>query len=118
MMAPRLRFTLSGLPWEHFAVGISSRLEHFSHGSMEQPSMRVETRALEIARTFYEDRGFSVEDVSHKRGHNGNDFVVRDENQGLLIEVKGCSRLWGIPDLFATEFDDQHRLIADVLCVV
>ncbi len=36
----------------------------------------------------------------------------------IKIEVKGCSRPWGIPDPYITEFDDERRLIADFLYVV
>ena len=37
----------------------------------------------------------------------------------LCVEVKGCSRLYQIPDLFSSEIDrDTLRLIGDELCVV
>lgn len=32
--------------------------------------------------------------------------------------MKGCTRLWGIPDPYVTEFDRDRRLVADFLYVV
>jgi hypothetical protein len=80
--------------------------------------MRVEVRAIEKAEQYFAAEGYAVTNVSRVRGHNGYDLLVEREGQSLRIEVKGCSRIWQIPDLFATEFDSGRRLIADVLCVV
>lgn len=80
--------------------------------------MRVELRAIELAKQHFEDDGWSVTDVSRMRGHNGYDFIVQRDNETLRVEVKGCSRPWQIPDLFETEFDEKRVLIADLLCVV
>lgn len=80
--------------------------------------MRVELRAIALAKRFYQDQGFAVDDVSKTRGHNGYDLIVSRDGHSIRVEVKGCSRQWQIPDLFSTEFDSARRLVADVLCVV
>lgn len=80
--------------------------------------MRVELRAISLARQYFEAKGYSVVDVSRARGHNGYDFLVKRAGKELKIEVKGASRRWGIPDPYHTEFDKDGRLIADILCVV
>lgn len=80
--------------------------------------MRVELQAIAIARDHFERSGYVVNDVSRNRNHKGYDFVLRRDEQQLLVEVKGCSRKWQIPDLFETEFDVERRLVADLLCVV
>lgn len=36
----------------------------------------------------------------------------------MTVEVKGCTRMYHILDLYETEFDSEKRLIADKLCVV
>lgn len=80
--------------------------------------MRVEQRAMRYAKRHFEARQFKVEDVSRSRGHNGYDLLVRKNGRSKKVEVKGCSREWGIPDLYSTEFDGRRRLVADLLCVV
>lgn len=81
-------------------------------------SERIELQAIRIAKSYFEDQGYSVKDVSRVRGHNGYDLVVTRGNELQKVEVKGCSREWQIPDLFSTEFDENRRLVADLLCVV
>ena len=81
--------------------------------------MSVESQAISIAIKLLEDRGYQVDDVSHTRGHNGYDLIAVKESERLLIEVKGCTREWNIPDLYVTEFDeDNKQLTADFLCIV
>lgn len=80
--------------------------------------MRVELEAIRLAAEHFIEQGYSVEDVSRKRGHNGYDFIITRAAERLKVEVKGCSREWQIPDLFDTEFDEARKLIADLLCVV
>lgn len=80
--------------------------------------MRVEVRAIDLAKHYFTEQGYTVEDVSRKRGHNGYDFLISRENAQSKVEVKGYSRKWQIPDLFSTKFDQNKRLIADILCVV
>lgn len=80
--------------------------------------MRVELRAIALARRYFQQEGYSVQDVSRKRGHNGYDFLIEKSGKTLKVEVKGATRRWGIPDPYNTEFDEQRRLVADLLCVV
>jgi hypothetical protein len=81
---------------------------------------RVEYRAMAFVKAYYEDEGYSVMNVSKARGeHGGYDFFITKDDESLKIEVKGCTRPFGIPDPYHTEFDkDTLQLIADVLCVV
>jgi hypothetical protein len=81
-------------------------------------TVRVELRAIDLARRYFVGEGYAVENVSRKRGHNGYDFIVTRDSVSSKIEVKGCSREWQIPDLFETEFDANKQLVADILCVV
>ena len=80
--------------------------------------MRVEIRAIELAKQYYANQGYLVDDVSNTRGHNGYDFVVKRSDKRTTVEVKGCTREWQIPDLFHTEVDEKRRLVADYLLVV
>ena len=80
--------------------------------------MSVEKPAIARAKAFYASEGYEVEDVSRVRGHNGYDLVATRDGITQKVEVKGCSRPWQIPDFFVTEFDENQRLVADVLCVV
>ncbi len=51
--------------------------------------------------------------------HRGYDLLAtKDGEKTLKIEVKGCTRPWGIPDPYVTEFDENKALIADYLYVV
>lgn len=79
---------------------------------------RIELQALRIAAAHFERQGYSVENVSRVRGHNGYDLFIKRESESSKVEVKGCSREWQIPDLFSTEFDAERTLVADLLCVV
>lgn len=80
--------------------------------------MRIEQLAIDLATKYFTGQGYSVQNVSRTRGHNGYDFIVSRGSERLTIEVKGCSREWQIPDLYVTEFDANRRLVADILCVV
>ena len=82
--------------------------------------MRTELRALALAKRYFVRQGYTVEDVSRRRGHNGYDLLIEGGGEGELkrIEVKGATRRWGIPDPYSTEFDANKRLVADILCVV
>jgi hypothetical protein len=87
--------------------------------AVESPQeIRVELRAIAEAKAYWEREGYCVDHVSGKKGHGGYDFLVSRADERLKVEVKGCSREWQIPDLYATEFDAQNRLVADILCVV
>jgi hypothetical protein len=81
---------------------------------------RVEHRAVAFVRRYYEAQGFEVKNVSHARGeHGGYDLLAVKGSERITAEVKGCTRPYGIPDPYYTEFDpESRRLIADVLCVV
>lgn len=79
---------------------------------------QVEQKAIAVATQYLRNRGYAVEDVSKKREHKGYDLIAEQNDASLKIEVKGCSRLWGIPDPYVTEFDDERRLVADFLYVV
>jgi hypothetical protein len=83
-----------------------------------EPPPRVELRAVALAKKHFLADGYSVDDVSRKRGHNGYDLLVQKDGRRLKIEVKGATRPWGIPDPYNTEFDESRRLVADLLCVV
>ena len=78
----------------------------------------VEKRAIEVAKAYFEYHGYQITDVAHVRGHNGYDLLAERDGRETRVEVKGVSRMWGIPDAFETEFDDKMRLVADFLCVV
>ena len=81
---------------------------------------RVEHRAVRFAESYFRKQGWDVQNVSHARGaHGGYDLFLQREAEQLRVEVKGCTRLYQIPDPYVTEFDpDSRKLIADVLCVV
>ena len=79
---------------------------------------RIELKAIRAAKTYLKNRGYSVADVSKDRRHKGYDLLARKDRKTLKIEVKGCSRPWGIPDPYVTEFDKEKRLVADFLYVV
>jgi len=67
---------------------------------------------------YLEHNRFKVTDVARRPDHKGYDLLAERDGQKLRIEVKGCTRKWGIPDLFSTEFDAERRLVADYLYVV
>lgn len=87
---------------------------------MAKQEDRVEHRAMDFVKAYYENNGYSVLNVSKARGeHGGYDLFVTKGAESLKVEVKGCTRPYGIPDPYHTEFDkDTLQLIADVLCVV
>lgn len=83
----------------------------------------IEEKAIEIAIRFLENQQYAVENVSRGKGknseHKGYDLIARRSGEApIRIEVKGCSRLWEIPDPYVTEFDEERRLVADFLYVV
>lgn len=83
---------------------------------------KVENDAIEVATKYLEKEGYTVQNVSRGKGrdseHRGYDLVADKDGARIKIEVKGCTRPWNIPDPYATEFDDDHRLVADFLYVV
>ena len=81
---------------------------------------RIETRAVTFAEAYYESIGWTVKNVSRVRGdHAGYDLFLEKDGAKLMVEVKGCSRLFQIPDLYGSEIDAATKmLIADELCVV
>ena len=84
--------------------------------------MRTEDKAISVATEYLRKQGYVVQDVSKGKGpnseHRGYDLVARKGDENLRIEVKGCTRRWGIPDPYVTEFDSERRLVADFLYVV
>jgi hypothetical protein len=80
----------------------------------------VELRAIEVVTRYYKEDGYEVENVTRVRGkHYGYDLVVQKNSTQLKVEVKGCTKLYQIPDSYSTQFDKATRqLIADFLCVV
>jgi hypothetical protein len=83
----------------------------------------VEENAITLVKAYLQKQGYEVQDVSRGKQrdseHRGYDLVARKVGEvPLKIEVKGCSRPWGIPDQYETEFDASRRLIADFLYVV
>ncbi|SRR5712691_12543323 len=81
--------------------------------------MSIEKRAMEFVQRYLEKRCRQVENVSNNPHHPGYDFIARNGKKRLKIEVKGCRRRWGIPDLYFTEVaKSPKRLVADYLYVV
>lgn len=78
----------------------------------------VEQQAIAYSMRYLETQAYQVDKVSGKRGHRGYDLLARRQDQTLKIEVKGCTRPWGIPDPYVTEFDEARQLVADFLYVV
>ena len=60
-----------------------------------------------------------VTNVTKNRHYPGCDFIARSGKKRIKIEVKGCGRPWGIPDLYFTEVTQKSKsLVADYLYVV
>ena len=82
----------------------------------------VEVRAIAIVTEYFQNLGYKVDNVSKGKRpgseHRGYDLLAHKPGETIKIEVKGCTRLWGIPDPYDTEFDVDRRLVADLLCVV
>jgi len=79
----------------------------------------IEKRAIEFAQAYLEKRFRQVKNVTRDRHYPGYDFVAKKGKKRLNIEVKGCSRPWGIPDLYSTEVTrSPKRLVADYPYVV
>jgi hypothetical protein len=81
---------------------------------------RIEIRAMKFAEAYYERLGWTVVNVARVRGdHAGYDLFLEKDSERMTVEVKGCSRLYQIPDLYDTEINrETKQLIADELCVV
>lgn len=81
---------------------------------------RVELRAMKIAESYYTKSGWKIRNVSRKGGkHSGYDLFLERGSKQLRVEVKGCKKLYGIPDFYGTEINPKtKRLVADELCVV
>jgi len=81
--------------------------------------MSIEKRAMNFVQRYLEKRYRQVENVANNRHHLGYDFIARNGKKRFKIEVKGCGRPWGIPDLYFTEVaKSPRRLVADYLYVV
>jgi hypothetical protein len=83
--------------------------------------MSIEKRAMRFVQWHLKkkEKFRQVENVSSNRQHPGYDFIATKGRTTRKIEVKGCSHLWGIPDLYSSEFNKStKRLIADFLYVV
>lgn len=87
---------------------------------MNERLERTETRAVRIAESYYSKAGWRVTNVSRVGGvHAGYDLHLEREGASKTVEVKGCTTLYGIPDLYASEIDAHTgMLVADELCVV
>jgi hypothetical protein len=82
----------------------------------------TEEKAIEVATQYLQKQGYEVTNVSKSKRrnsqHKGYDLVAQKPGQQpITIEVKGCTRPWGIPDPYETEFK-EGRLVADFLYVV
>ncbi|OGA88966.1 MAG: hypothetical protein A2Z90_14120 [Burkholderiales bacterium GWA2_64_37] len=73
----------------------------------------IEHRAIAAAKAYFASEGYEVDHVSY-RGV-GYDLLVRRGAETLKIEVKGSKNLWGIPDPYETEVDENRRLVADYI---
>lgn len=83
----------------------------------------VENNAITVVSEHLRKMGYDVENVSKSKrdnvNHKGFDLIASKPGENpVKIEVKGCTRPWGIPDLYVTEFDSDRRLVADFLYVV
>jgi len=81
----------------------------------------VEGRAIAIVTEYFQKLGYDIDNVSTGKRpeseHRGYDLIARKPGESIKIEVKGCTRRWGIPDPYETEFDSEKRLVADLLCI-
>lgn len=83
---------------------------------MEEPD--PERAAMTFVTHYLRRQGYDVRDVSGDRSFRGFDLLATRDGVVVRIEVKGCTRPWGIPDPYHTEFDEDRRLVADFLYVV
>jgi len=81
---------------------------------------RVELRAMKFAESYYGKSGWKVKNVSRIGGeHAGYDLFLEKGSEQRKVEVKGCRKLYGIPDFYHAEIDRKSkRLVADELLVV
>lgn len=86
----------------------------------ERNEERVELRAVKFAESYYRKSGWQVKNVSRIGGeHAGYDLFLEKGSEQRRVEVKGCTKLYGIPDFYDAEIDRESKhLIADELCVV
>ncbi len=82
----------------------------------------VEEKGIALVKAHLEKQGHTVQDVSRGKRqsseHRGYDLLAtKPGGNPIKIEVKGCTRPWGIPDPYVTEFDADGRLVADFLYV-
>lgn len=81
--------------------------------------MSTSRKAVELILKYERDRGFKPLDVSRNRTFIGYDIISRGpDDEVRLIEVKGTSHEWGIPDMVDTEFTPRLTLLATHLYVV
>lgn len=86
---------------------------------VKRPKMSIEKRAIKFVQKYLKKKFRKVENVEHNRQHPGCDFIARKGKKRIKIEVKGCGRLWGVPDLYFKEVaKSPKRLVADFLYVV
>jgi hypothetical protein len=99
----------------------SVRGDHETEYRVELRAMQqCSNAAMQVAESYFTKQGWQVINVSRARGeHGGYDLYLSKGEERIRVEVKGCTRAYGIPDPYHTEFDrDTKNLIADLLCVV
>ena len=79
-----------------------------------------ENFAVKHAVSHYEGLGWHVNHVSRLGGeHKGYDLFLDRGAERRTVEVKGCTDMYGIPDLYGNEIDKTtNQLIADEICIV
>jgi hypothetical protein len=88
---------------------------------MPAKKKRVELRAIKFAKRYYKNNGWEkITDVSGRGGEfAGCDLLIEKGSRKWKVEVKGCTKLYGIPDLYDSEIDRKSkRLKADALLIV
>jgi hypothetical protein len=78
----------------------------------------VEQKAISVSKQYYESKGYSVEDVRRNPLRRGYDLFATKGQENVKIKVKGCTRMWQIPEFHESVFDKEPLLVADLLCVV
>jgi hypothetical protein len=83
----------------------------------------VQEQAISAVEDYLERKDYTVEDIRHSKQkepqHRGYTLVAsKAGGSPITINVKGTTKMWGIPDVYVTEFDDDRRLVADYLYVV
>jgi hypothetical protein len=86
---------------------------------MKRPKTSIEKQAIEFVQMYLEKKYRQVKHVERNPDYPGCDFIAYDGKKPIRIEVKGCGRRWGIPDLYFAEVTKSpKRLVADYLYVV